>query len=156
MKYCGIYFNLHKGLGLFGNVSVYAIALCDSTGDHLDPVLFLWLLCSYYAQELFKMRSQFPGVLPAAAERSVGNVKEFSVTLWLLLSAGRAARRAGGKWLPDCFLSSCSVQGSHATPLAPRPSRTPGMDRAGHLCHFHTSRGGGEWSQHSLCKAVND
>lgn len=68
MKYCGIYFNLHKGLGLFGNVSVYAIALCDSTGNHLDPVLFLWLLCLYYAQELFKMRSQFPGVLPAAAE----------------------------------------------------------------------------------------
>lgn len=26
MKYCGIYFNLHKGLGLFENVSVYAIA----------------------------------------------------------------------------------------------------------------------------------
>lgn len=26
MKYCGIYFNLHKGLGLFVNVSVYAIA----------------------------------------------------------------------------------------------------------------------------------
>lgn len=41
--------------------------------------------------------------LLAAAEQDVGNIEEFSVTLWLLLSAGRAARRAGGKWLPDCF-----------------------------------------------------
>lgn len=55
--------------------------------------------------------------LLAAAEQDVGNIEEFSVTLWLLLSAGRAARRAGGKWLPDCFLSSCS-QSRAAMPLS--------------------------------------
>lgn len=71
--------------------------------------------------------------------------------LVVLLSAGRAARRAGGKWLPDCFLLSCSVQGSRATPPAPCPSRTPGMDRAGRHCHLHTARGGvGQSSQHTV------
>lgn len=94
----------------------------------------------------------FPGILQAAAKLRRGNVKEFSARLWLLLSAGRAARRAGGKQLPDCCLSSCSVQSSHASPPAPCPSRTPGADRAGYLCHVQTTKAGGEWSQHSLCR----
>lgn len=101
------------------------------------------------------MGSQFPGVFLAAAEWCGGNVKEFSATLWLLLSAGRPARRAGGKWLPDHCSSSCSVQSIWAAPLAPCPSGTPGMDRAGHLCHFHTTKGGGEWSQYSLFRVEN-
>ena len=126
-----------------------------STGDRLDPELFSWWLSSRYTQELFKMGSQFPGVLLAAAEWCGGNVKEFSATSCLLLSAGRAARRAGGKQLPGCWLSSCSVQSSHATPPAPCPSGTPGINRAGHLCHFHTTKGG-EWSQYSLCRVEND
>lgn len=41
----------------------------------------MWWLCSCYAQELFKMGSQFPSVLLAAAEWAVGNIKEFSCNI---------------------------------------------------------------------------
>lgn len=90
MKYYGIYFNLCKKLGLVGNGSVYARAV-SSSGHHFDLELFSWWLLSPYAQEQFKRGSWFPGVQLAAAELCSGSTKEFSATLCLLLSDGKAS-----------------------------------------------------------------